>query len=59
MKTILIAATAVGTAIAGIIFYNRKRSSGTKPIEDAAKDAYKTMNNGLGKIERNPVHSMG
>lgn len=60
MKKILIAATAAGTAIAGIILYNRKRNkSGAKRIENAAKDAYHTMNDGIGKVERNTVHSMG
>jgi hypothetical protein len=59
MKKILIAATAVGATIAGIILYNRRRNSGTKEVEDAAKDAYKTMNDGIGKVERNTMHSMG
>ena len=59
MKKILITATAVGAAIAGIILYNSKRNSGSKRVEEAAKDAYKTMNDGLGKIERNTMHSMG
>lgn len=60
MKKILIAATAVGAAIAGIILYNRnKNNEGTKRIEDAAKDAYNTMNDGIGKIERGAMHSMG
>jgi hypothetical protein len=59
MKKILIAATAVGAAIAGIILYNRKRNTGTNKVEDAAKDAYDTMNRGIGKIERNTMHSMG
>lgn len=58
MKKILIAATAVGATIAGIILYNRKRTAPANQIEDAAKDAYKTMNNGLGKIERGTM-SMG
>jgi hypothetical protein len=34
-------------------------NSGSAQVEDAAKNAYDTMNNGLGKIERNPSHSMG
>ena len=55
----LLAATAVGAAIAGIIIYSRKRNNGTKQIENAAKDAYNTMNYGLGKIERNGTHAMG
>lgn len=59
MKQILIAATAVGVAIAGIILYGQKRNTGSKPIADAAKDAYNTMNKGLGKIKRNTVHTMG
>lgn len=60
MKKILVAATAVGATIAGIMLYNRRRNSnGSRPIENAAKDAYNTMNNGLGKIERNSIHSMG
>jgi hypothetical protein len=60
MKKILITATAVGAAIAGIILYNRKRSE--KPatqIKDAAKDAYQTMNAGIGQLERNPANAMG
>jgi len=59
MKKILLAATAVGATIAGIILYSRKRNNGTRQIENAAKDAYHTMNDGLGKIERNTVQSMG
>ena len=59
MKKILLAATAVGATIAGIILYSRKRNTGTKQIEDAAKDAYNTMNYGIGKVERNAKHSMG
>lgn len=60
MKKILIAATAVGAAIAGIILYNRNRNSGeVKKVEHAAKDAYDTMNEGIGTIERNTMNSMG
>jgi hypothetical protein len=60
MKKILIAATAVGATIAGIILYNRRRNNGSKKIGNAARDAYDTMNDGLGKIERNTtMHSMG
>ncbi|HTM90979.1 MAG TPA: hypothetical protein VL095_01070 [Flavisolibacter sp.] len=59
MKKILIAATAVGATIAGLILYSRKRNSAPKQIEDAAKDAYRTMNEGIGKLERNAMHSMG
>lgn len=59
MKKILIAATAVGATIAGIILYSKKRSNAPKQVESAAKDAYNTMNDGIGKIERNAMHSMG
>ena len=59
MKKILIAATAVGAAIAGIVLYNRKRNNGPRQIENAAKDAYNTMNDGIGKVERSTMHSMG
>jgi hypothetical protein len=59
MKKILIAATAVGATIAGLILYARKRNSTPRQIGDAAKDAYKTMNEGIGKVERNAKHSMG
>lgn len=57
MKTILITATILGAAIAGIILYGQRRT-GSSPVEDAAKDAYDTMNNGFGKIERGSL-SMG
>ena len=59
MKKIMLAATAVGATIAGLILYNRRRNNGSRPIEDAAKNAYNTMNHGIGKIERNTMHSMG
>ena len=58
MKKILIAATAVGATIAGLILYSRKRNNGTKQIEGAAKNAYNTMNEGIGKVERGTM-SMG
>jgi hypothetical protein len=58
MKKILIAATAVGAVISGIILYSRKRNNATKQVENAAKDAYNTMNDGIGKVERGTM-SMG
>lgn len=58
MKKILIAATAVGATIAGIILYNRKRNNQPKQIENAAKNAYDAMNDGIGKVERGTM-SMG
>ena len=53
------AASAVGAAIAGLIIYSRKKNSSSGKIEDAAKDAYQTMNEGIGKVERGAMHSMG
>jgi len=55
----IIAAAAVGTAIAGLILYFRKNESDRHPIKNAAKNAYKTMNDGLGKIERRGQHAVG
>ena len=55
----LITATAVGAAIAGLLLYQRRRNSASRVWADAAKDAYKTMNNSLGKLERDPLHTMG
>ena len=61
MKSILIAATIVAAAGAGLILYLRNRNSGegSKEIKDAAKNAYNTMNDGIGKVERLGQHAMG
>jgi hypothetical protein len=59
MKKILMAATAVGAATAGVILYLRNRNSDQKTIENSAKDAYRTMNDGFGKVERLGQHAMG
>lgn len=60
MKKMLIASVAVGAAIAGLILSTRRNQrKGTKQIGDAANDAYKTMNAGIGAVERNALHSMG
>ncbi len=62
MKNILIAAVIVGAAGAGLILYLNKRNNNATPsntIKDAATDAYKTMNAGIGKVERLGQHAMG
>jgi len=59
MKSLLIAATTLGAVIAGLILYNRNRNSTQGQIEGAARDAYKTMNEGIGRVERLGQHSMG
>lgn len=60
MKKIMIAASLVGTFAAGLILYftnqNRKPAG---QIKNAAEDAYRTMNDGIGKVERLGQHSMG
>lgn len=58
MSKILIAATTVGAAIAGLILYYGKRNGlRTRRIRNASNDAY--QNDGPGTIERNAMHSMG
>lgn len=59
MKNLLIAASAVGAAIAGLILYSQRKSKPGSKVIDAAKDAYGTMNNSLGQVERPAHHSMG
>jgi hypothetical protein len=59
MKKMLIASAAVGATIAGLILYSTRRNSRSgNEIKNAARDAYKTMNNGIGKVERGSL-SMG
>jgi hypothetical protein len=52
MKILLVTASAVGAAIAGLVLYYQRKSKPANRIADAAKDAYRTMNDGLGKLER-------
>ncbi|GAC1421862.1 MAG: hypothetical protein NVS1B13_20230 [Flavisolibacter sp.] len=61
MKNILIAAAIVGAATAGAILFMQNNLQGGKSnkIKGAAKNAYDTMNAGIGKIERSGQHSMG
>ncbi len=61
MKSILIAAAIVGAATAGaILFIQNNLQVGNKSrIKGAAKNAYDTMNAGIGKVERLGQHSMG
>jgi hypothetical protein len=59
MKKMLIAATAVGAAVAGMILYFGKKESNRNQIKNAAKDAYSTMNDGIGKAERLGQNAMG
>jgi hypothetical protein len=59
MKSMLLTATAVGAAIGSLILYYQKKNKSGNQVLDAAKHAYKRMNNGLGKLERPAHHAMG
>ena len=59
MKSMLIAATTVGLVITGLLLYDQQRSKPKNRIKAAAKDAYKTMNKGIGSVERPMQHAMG
>ena len=59
MKKMLLSATAVGAAIAGLVLYYQRRNKHRNSIAGAAKDAYRIMNDGLGKVERPAQHAMG
>ena len=59
MKSMLIAAAAVGTALAGLVLYARRQNKPGKEIEDAATGAHKTINGAMGSVERPAHHAMG
>lgn len=59
MKNMFIAAVTVGAAIAGLILYVERKNRSSNKVLDAASDAYKTMNKGIGSIERPAYHAMG
>lgn len=59
MKSILITAAAVGTAIAGLILYYQRKNRPANKVLDAAEDAYHTMNKAIGSVERPMQHAMG
>jgi hypothetical protein len=60
MKKMLIASVAVGVGVAALLLSaKRNKRKGTGEIGAAARDAYKTMNAGIGAVERNAMHSMG
>ena len=54
----LLTATAVGVVIAGLILYFERKNKPQNRIKDAAKDAYQTMNKGIGSVERPMQHTM-
>lgn len=59
MKTMLITATAVGAAIAGLLLYTRRQNSASRVWADAAKDSLRTSSNEFAQLERDPRHTMG
>ena len=59
MKSMLLTATAVGAAIAGLILYYQRKNKPSNKVLGAAKDAYQTMNEGIGQLERPAHHAMG
>jgi LPXTG cell wall anchor motif len=59
MKNMLLTAAALGAVIAGLALYYQKKNKPQNRIKDAAKDAYQTMNEGIGSIERPMQHAMG
>lgn len=59
-----IAATVAGAAVAGLILYLQKLNKDRNLLDSgnikrAAKDAYDTMNEGIGSLERPGQHAMG
>ena len=55
MKAILITVGIIGAAIALLLYYEEEYTSPNREIneiEDAAEDAYRTMNKGIRKAER-------
>jgi len=58
MKKMLITASAVGAAIAGMVLYARNRADRSRPLNGSASGR-NYLKDGLGKIERNAMHSMG
>lgn len=59
MKNMLFAVALVGGAITGLILYYEKKNKPLNKVTDAAKDAYNTMNEGIGRVERPMQHAMG
>jgi len=61
MKNLVIATVIVGAAVAGLLLYLRDQTGvrgQINDVEDAADDAYKTMNKHIGKVERTFDHAL-
>ena len=59
MKNMLLTATVFGTVLAAFVLYAERKRRSSNRIKDAAEDAYDTMNEGIGKLERPAYHAMG
>lgn len=59
MKSMLIAATAVGATIAGLILYFQRREKGSHKQLNNAENRYLEKSKDSGKIERPAYHAMG
>ena len=55
----LLTVAIVGAAIAGLLLYLENQDRPANRIEDAAEDAYDTMNEAIGSVERPMQHAMG
>jgi hypothetical protein len=59
MKTMLLSVALLGIGIAGFILYNEEQKKPKNRIKNAAEDAYDTMNEAIGSVERPMQHAMG
>ena len=59
MKTMLLSVAIIGIAIAGIVLYTEEKNKPKNRVKDVAEDAYDTMNEAIGGIERPMQHAMG
>ena len=59
MKSMLLTATAVGAAIAGLMLYYQRKNSSKNKLSGTTTDAYNTVNNAMSNIARPPHHAMG
>ena len=59
MKSMLLSVTILGIVIAGMVLYAEEKRKPKNRVKDAAEDAYDTMNDALGGIERPMQYAMG
>jgi len=59
MKTMLLSVALLGVAIAGLVLYSEEQKKPKNRIKNAAEDAYDTMNEAIGSVERPMQHAMG